>query len=160
MNKFLDSWHNNFEYTSAVLNNDNAILRAVASGLDMRCYSYGHQSHHWIDGVLYCEQGLFFNCPYDQTWLRKIMVAFEHGNNSRSWHYTEVSRFLLVNCESRVLAAYPWAENVLAELNKIHKSIATTDGSDSILKSKPFLIIFGRPDDGHTHWEGRILKSE
>lgn len=157
----LKRWEHSGQYTSVVLYDEDAILKAVASRLDLRSYSCGHQGYYWIDGVLYRDEDLFPDCPKGQTWLRRIRVAFEHENDFHSWLSTEVGRLLLVNCELRVLVTYPKSDGDWAELDNIHTFLATTDGSDSISRNESFLLILGWRNRGaHIDWEGRVFKSD
>lgn len=156
----LNKWSNSKQYTSLILYDEDAVLKDIARKLGLLCYSYGQHGYYWIDGVLYKPEDLFPDCPKDQTWLRRIRVAFEHENDFYSWLNSEVGRLLLVNSELRVLVTYPNEKIDWNALDDIHNFIATTDDSDMISNSESFLIIFGwKNENQYIEWEGRVFKS-
>ena len=156
------------QYTDLFLgkSNQNSILVLLQQELKLEIY----QEYYSCDAVFYKSSDcLDYNdieilCPqtsrktppiFNQTWLKKIRIHFEHENDIRtSWK--EMMQFCVIPGELNVLVTYPndkdESQNALNCYNKIL--------CDASFRNN-VLIIFGTHAKGSTTitWDGYLFES-
>jgi hypothetical protein len=150
--ELLKNWRKAKEFTYLIKGSENSVVDEIARKLDLLTYP---QDYYSIDTIFYKPEDLTPNRRPNTYCLRDMRIAFEHENAFNSGLYQEVSHLLIINCDLRVLVAYPNYEpdEMLSQLHEIIKGNRNSiENSDK----ENFLIIFGY----HTGfaWEGYVYK--
>lgn len=162
-------WDNSHDYTNLIIKNDNSLIMQISNELNLSCYNGDYYS---IDSVLYHERDRINNNP--GTYLRHIVVAFEHENSFSSGLYQEVTHLLITRADLKVLVSYPPNElnkqtnnTIKKELNFLYNIIKDSPHADDIAEKEDFLIIFGKNDisdldatkwNCDDYWQGLVFK--
>jgi hypothetical protein len=138
------------QYTNLIIHNDDSIVNEVAALLSLNCFN---GDYYCVDSVFYKDKdrlpGLGDNCV-----LKDHRISFEHENDFNSGLYQEVSHLLLLNCDLKVLVAYPNNEgDEKKELINLHKIISSNRQSKIISEEEGFLILFC-----HEHSDNKLYK--
>lgn len=152
--ELLNTWSNSKAYTKAIIHSDDSILMDVSKALGLKCYN---ADYYYIDAVFFQSEDLVADYP-KAYYLTDIRIAFEHENVFNSGLFQEVCHLLQINCDLKVLVAYPPNEvDEKAELDYLHKIISKSRSKNSLSENKSFLVIMGHND--LSKWKGWIYQS-
>jgi len=136
----IKDWWSNAHFTKKVLSDDCSVIRCVAQRLGLQCYC----EYYKLDAVLFRPSDKVPYAPERETWLRRVRVAFEHENESRSGLYQEVAHLLITDCDHRVLVTYSTDQaHLRAELGRLHDLVSETDRASTLAGSGGLQIIVG-----------------
>lgn len=154
--ELIEFWSNQKKYTELILGDGSpeAMTKAVGKALGLEVYSRNYYS---TDAIFYRNEGLVPGAKIGQTWFRDIAIAFEHENYFNDKLYEEVSHLLIVNCELRVLVAYPYGD-VDKVMTHLHEIIRGSKLANHLSDNCNFLIIFGYRNP--FKWHGLVYRNE
>lgn len=150
----IHNWSCSADYTECIY----PIVENVAEAFGLKyCHEY-----YKIDSVFYKEVDLVPGTRPQNTWLRRIRVAFEHENDFFSGLYQEVSHLLITNCDLRVLVTYcpDYDSQIDDELGRLHGLISGVKGFQEISDNGSFLIVMGWREEKVVEWYGWIYRKE
>lgn len=138
-----NSWCDNKAYTNLIIHSPNSIVMDVSKKLGLHCYN---GDYYYLDSVFYGDYDYIKDFP-EQCFLTDIRIAFEHENNFKSGLFQEVAHLLLINCDLKVLVAYPPSESdEIKQLEYLHGIIYSSRISEELSNHRGFLIIMGHEE--------------
>ena len=154
MGELKSTWNQAKEFTKLIIHSDSSILMDISEDLGLKCYN---ADYYYIDAVFFKPEDLVPEYP-NAYYLTDIRIAFEHENDFSSGLFQEVCHLLQVNCDLKVLVAYPPDCDVeTAQLKYLHTIIHKSRCEKEIAESESFLVIMGH--DNLNEWKAWIYKS-
>lgn len=153
--ELFEVWNSGREFTKLIIHAENSVLLNIGELLDLKCYN---ADYYYTDAVFFQSEDILPEHP-QAYYLTNIRIAFEHENDFFSGLFQEACHLLQIDCELKVLVAYPPDPSAeMSELQYLHKIISRSSRAKEISKDERFLVITGYREP--YQWNGWLFQTD
>lgn len=147
-------WGHGKDFAKLVHGDSNAVLPAVARGLELT----SALAYNGLDCVMYGKDELVSARPLFATVLSSISVAVEHEVECGHGLHVEVARLLVTEAPLRVLVTYPPAAREVELLDFVFGVLNECRNEKRVSDEGSFLLLLGHAKG--KNWEGFVYRSK